>query len=174
MYQHSLYRSPEPDRSPFRSWTVALIALLGTVGCGSIFGVGNPCNRGPGLEVCIDREEYPPGSNVRLTLTNVGNESLLVDVCSIQISSSVHGTDQIDFRYHPPRRCGFDVTPEQQLEMAIALGPGSNETRDLPIFSGAPQSFTRVGVWLLDPEGMPLSETPVSSPVFRIVRSAAE
>jgi len=53
------------------------------------------------------------------------------------------------------------------------LARGQSAATRLGIARGTPQSFNRVNVRLLDADGQPVSEEPVASTVFRILRSAS-
>lgn len=153
---------------------LTLIACAAAVvGCGSILGVDSTCRADRGIELCVDRSEYAPGDSVYLRMTNAGAADVArIDQCSIQLSGTAGSTDQLDYVYRPTRRCGFDVTPEIQLQRAFVLSRGESATTALGIARGTPQSFNRVNVWLLDPEGRLVSEEPVYSTVFTILRSA--
>jgi len=143
------------------------------VGCGAILGIDSTCRTERGVELCVDRSEYAPGDTVRLRMTNAGGSDVVrIDDCSMQLSGTAGSTDELDHIYLPTRRCGFDVTPEIQVQRAHTLAPGESATAALTIGPGTPQSFNRINVWLLEPDGRLVSDDPVSSAVFTILRSA--
>lgn len=124
--------------------------------------------------MCVDRSEYAPGDTVHLRMTNVGGtEPSRIDACSMQLSGTAGTTDELGYVYLPTRRCGFEVTTEIQLERAFTLSRGESAATTLGIAKGTPQSFNRVNVWLLEADGELVSEEPVSSTVFTILRSAS-
>lgn len=153
--------------------TLAVCAAA-VVGCSSILGIGSSCRTDRGIELCVDRSEYAPGDTVHLRMTNVGGGELArIDACSIQLTGTAGTTDELGYVYLPTRRCGFEVTTEIQLERAFLLARGESAATALGIGRGTPQSFSRVNVWLLEADGELVSEEPVSSTVFTILRSAS-
>lgn len=157
-----------------RFFVTAVLCGAVLAGCGSILGIDSTCRADRGVELCVDRSEYAPGDTIHLRMTNAGaGEVVRIDECSIQLSGTAGSTDELDWLYRPSRRCGFGVTTEIQLARAFVLASGQSATTLLGIARGTPQSFNRVNVWLLDPEGGLVSEEPVTSTVFTILRSAS-
>lgn len=152
----------------------ALAGAAAVAGCSSILGIDSTCRTERGVELCVERSEYAPGDTVRLHMGNAGKVVVRVDRCSLQLAGTAGDSGELSYVYQPSRRCGFDVTPEAQLDSAFVLDPGASAVAELPIGRGAPQSFNRVNAWLLEPDGSLVSDVPIHSTVFTILRSASE
>ena len=145
---------------------------LGLAACSDGFGPASTCQVRLGIEVCADREEYAPGATVNFTVVNRGTQSVLIDVCSYQVSGRSREALPFEWDYDPTRGCGPGATIEDVVAMARALDPGASLTGTVVITPGSFQGFYRVGVWQVDAPGTLVDDDPFTSNDFRVLPSA--
>ena len=154
-------------------WNLLITALSAGVwtGCGDAAGPSGSCMSNDGLELCVDRDEYRPGSHVSVELRNSTSETIHVDLCAA-VALSRATVDTFGVQYSPARRCGLDPTPEEIRSRALELTPGAVRSDVVTVSAGIPQGFYRAYYWRLDASGQLASPDPARSPEFDVFPSA--
>lgn len=149
-----------------------MASLLAILGCSGILSSSGKCNSQDGIEICTGANEYRPGADVVLRITNSSQRTVYLDVCSIQVTGKATESQEFDAQYNPGRRCGPGVSLEEIVAQMRELTPGSSLNHTVHISTGVFQGDYRINVWFLDETGQRLFEQPVTTAVFDVFPSA--
>ena len=150
--------------------TVAAAMLLSCDG--SATGPSNDlCGVRAGIEVCVDRSEYGINQSITITMRNRSDSPVYKDWCGTTTSRVKDAEDESRPRYNPGRRCRGRSTIADIVGRAARVDPGESMQDVIAIGGHVVQGFYRANVWLLDADGTPAFDAPISSGMFSIFPS---
>ena len=160
-----------------RSLRLLPAAVLATAaGCGEGVPTGLPesavCTTEASIQTCISKPEFRPGQTAVLTVVNRRSASILLDMCSIEMTRGETRGDDYTRAFDPSNRCGRDASLADVIENMRTLDPRDRFQLALPVGTHLSQGFYSVNVFRVNDDGTPTEDSPFLSPVFLVIPTA--